>query len=131
MSSDYFMRQIEDITRIVASVIFARRLSIPNPVGENGSVTQAGMLMMELRALLDGGNFNAAENLLFDAIETDNRGDMLPLALDFYELLARTDDDALAAGNFARQEITEGLLAVCRHYNIDPKDDMPPDSGIE
>lgn len=114
MSGDYIMRQINDIARIIGTMIFLRKVDAFEIYDEEGNVTQSGTLRLNLRALVRQGKINEAENALFATIEDDPREEYLPCALDFYRQLNEMGDDALAAANFSRQEIAEGLCAVRR-----------------
>lgn len=120
MSNDYIMRQIEDMTRFLASVIFARKLDAFSIISEDGSVAQSDLVQMRLNTLVRQGKINEAENLLFETIEADPAEGYLPCALDFYEQVNALDDAALARCNYSRQEIAEGMAAVRRrllpHY---------------
>ncbi len=116
MSHDYIMRQIEDMARFFASVIFARRPAGYSVFSEDGSVSEASLLHLRLRALLAEGDVNAAENLLYDTIAADPRDEYLPVALDFYENLNAKTDAELAAESFSRQEIAEGMAGIKRFY---------------
>lgn len=118
MTSDYFMRQIENMTRFVASVIFARRPTTLDILDEEGGLSEGSLLRLQVKALLDQGDINGAENRLFAAIQEDAREEYLPVALDFYETLSGMEEETLHKAGFSLAEATEGLAAICRLYGI-------------
>lgn len=114
---DYIMRQIQDMTRVLATVIFMRRLDAFDIMDEEGNFTAGYVLGARIRALLAKGRVNEAENLLFEMVEQNAQPAYLPVALDFYERLGRYSDEELAAADFSRAEVAEGLAALLRAYN--------------
>ena len=64
-----------------------------------------------LARMIDGGQINEAEDLLFDLLENDGREDRkkAALALAFYDHLNEKDDAFLEAAGFSREEIIKGL----------------------
>ena len=85
------------------------------PTGEH---PETDVLFLRLNLLLDNGQFNAAENLLFDAVEEELPG-VLTLAVDVYARLNLLPDAVLLASNYSKEEILEGLLDVMDHFGID------------
>ena len=109
---DYIMRQIEMLTRFIGNVLL------------QGDTTDTGIsvdvegdfLSYRLNGLLLEGKINEAENLLFEAIEESPKRAYLKTAMDFYETLGSLSDEQLERGDFSRDEIIEGLQAVCDRY---------------
>lgn len=112
MSNDYFMRQIEDMTRFLATVIFMKRPDQDSLVTEEGTVSAGSLLRYRLRQLLDEGNVNRAEDLLFETVNHEPLPEYLPVALDFYSGLNEWTDEQLEGRGFSRQEICEGLAEM-------------------
>lgn len=116
--SDWYMRYITELTRNLATFVFARNLSKHELFDEEGRYAAGELLFHTVKGKLLEGKVNEAENLLFETIEADPREEYLPAALDFYEELAGMDTDALAACNFTPEEVAEGLRAVHRIYGM-------------
>lgn len=113
---DYLMREIKRIAYYIA-----KRILKKNTVEYDfQSVTQdsdTDLLHKVLMALLAENEINQAENALFEALEADKRM-FMEVALDFYSRLNDFSDEQLAAADFSRQEINEGLDEVLRIYQV-------------
>ncbi|KEH91968.1 DUF6483 family protein [Clostridium massiliodielmoense] len=59
--------------------------------------------------LFHEGNYNKAEDLLFDELKKNNSPDVYEIALQFYNSLEKKSDEELYAHNFSRDEIYQGL----------------------
>lgn len=106
---DYFMRQIEDMGRILGKVLF---LKFEEPVpdfDEQGNLLESGLLYRRLCAMLEKRDVNGAENLLFDSLEEHPEEGFLRVAVQFYMDLQKWTDAELLAANFSRQEILDGM----------------------
>ncbi|MGD9559400.1 MAG: DUF6483 family protein [Oscillospiraceae bacterium] len=120
MSADYILRQIEDMTRWLATVVLAKRPGTVEIMDEAGCLTGEYLLLHEVRELLAAGEVNAAEDLLFEVIREDPRDEYLPVALEFYDQLKNMSDAMLAARRFSRAEVAEGLAAIAALYGKGP-----------
>lgn len=116
MSSDYLIRQIEDMTHFLASVIFAKKPESLSVIEEDGGISEGNLLRFQLRSLLRDGHVNEAENLLFETVNADPRDEYLPTALDFYETLQAMSDVELEECDFSRAEIADGLKTITALY---------------
>lgn len=115
-SNDFLIRQIENATRFLAKMIFTQEDSTYDMIDEQGVFSQAGFLYLRLKAMLQEGDINGAEEFLFDAMHEDETGKLAPIALRFYETLQQLSDEELAKCDFSRQEIAQGLEMVVEHY---------------
>lgn len=118
MGNDYIMRQIEDITRLIAHAIFMRQRSDFDIIDEHGEVSSGQFLLYRLRKLAYSGQINEAENLLFETIDREKRDEYLAAALDFYETLGAMTDEQLLAADFSREEVLQGLKEVKNRYDM-------------
>lgn len=109
---DWLMRQIEMMTTTLGYLLTGRSESIVRL--EEAPVTNTGTneLITRLLALVEAGEYCRGENELFTALETGEPG-AAEAAVAFYSALNRLPDEALAAGNFPRDEIESGLREVC------------------
>ena len=107
---DYIMRLIHGIARMLARMLFGDEL------GEDGELLTvmdtAGRERLDyLRRMVDSGQINAAEEKLFDLLESTawEARRKAALIIAFYDCVNERDDDFLAAANFPREEIISGL----------------------
>ena len=121
--NDWMMRQIEDITRFLAKVIFNKETTIYRVIAdEQGNCTSEGELYLNLKILIKQGKINEAENLLFERIKNGYNMEYMEIAIDFYAQLNDLDDEYLEKFDFSREEIKEGLQEVQRLYGVE---DLP------
>lgn len=118
---DYFMRQIEDMGRMLGEIFF---MKVQDPIpdfDEQGNLLESGLLYRRLCTMLDNRDVNGAENLLFEMLEQYPEYDFLRVALQFYTDLEKWTDAELAEADFSRQEIFEGLREIQKY--IDAQND--------
>ncbi len=108
---DWLMRQIE--TAIAALI---------QMITEKGEHTPyiSSKLFNNVMTLLEQGEICEAENILFQAIDTDEET-AIETAVIFYSELNKLDDNYLESKNFSRNEIKSGLQEVCRKYGLLPE----------
>jgi hypothetical protein len=58
------------------------------------------------------GNYNKAENLIFDELETNYSDEVYEIAIEFYKSLLRKSNELLNQSNFLREEIYQGLKDI-------------------
>lgn len=116
--NDYFMLMIDNLSRAIAKVFFQKTSSSIELFNEQGSISADGFLYHQLKALMNEGQINEAENILFEEIETNMTAETLHVAIQFYQDLQALSDEALLASDFSRQEIIEGLEQVEKLVSI-------------
>ena len=116
---DYIMRLIHGIARMLARMIFGEEAEDSGPETVMESACRADYDI--LRELVDEGRINAAENRLFEIIETSGmpKNALGPLILMFYEHVNSKDDDFLAKAGFSREEILTGLRDAMSRIGMD------------
>ena len=119
---DWLMRQIEIIGRTLAKLIFNKE-STEYVIINNQILTETDMIYNRLNQLIDEGNLNEAENLLFEKIdeeleENPNGRKYLEVAIDFYSRLNEMESRVLESYDFEREEIDEGIREVAEIYGI-------------
>ena len=104
---DYIMRLIHGIAQMLAYLWFGKKeTELPTVMGqecrEDGDY---------LKRLIDAGQINAAEDKLFELLETAvwDEKQKAALVISFYDYLNLKSDEFLAAANFSRDEIVSGL----------------------
>ena len=110
--NDYILREIENLSRLVANVFFHKDSSRLEIVDEQGRISESGLLYCKLKALLHDGKINEAENLLFKEVEQNATAENMMVAAQFYNDLQQLDDSSLLDYDFSRQEIVDGIKAI-------------------
>ena len=103
------MDQIEQMARVLGTVLFQKRPADIETVREDNTVNEAGLLHKTLESMLRRGEINEAENLLFERLGPSPTPEMLETGLWFYGELQSYGDDELEQAGFSREEILEGL----------------------
>ena len=103
------MRLIHGIARMLARMLFGK----DEESGEIAAVmTKAARENDDyLRRMIDAGKINAAEDRLFEMIESSawSEKDLAALVLSFYDYANSKPDEFLTASGFSREEIISGL----------------------
>lgn len=119
LENDYIIKQIDILINFLAKVLFKKdSAQFHNIKDENGNITDTGQLYLKLHGLIDNGQINDAEDLLFSEIEKEQRLDYLELAVDFYNYLNEKDDNFLEEYDFSRQEIFDGMKDIQKIYGL-------------
>lgn len=118
--NDYILKQIEMSTKFLAKLIFGKESpEYKLQYDEIANAKPIDLLCLTLRRMIDEGEINEAENLLYDNIEREARAEYLEIAIDFYDRLSKLSADRLDECDFSRAEIFEGLENVKRIYGIE------------
>ena len=79
---------------------------------ELDQMSRTDIIPILLKRLVYEGEYNKAENIIFDELNKNNSHEMYLVAVDFYNLLLEKSDEELANGNFSRNEIYQGLQDI-------------------
>lgn len=109
---DFLMRQIEGMSRMLAKLVFDKETSGVEIVSEEGVIFSEDFLLHRLIGLIEHGEINKAENILFEELQRNNSQTMLGTALQFYEKLSENSDEYLLSCNYSREEILDGLTRI-------------------
>jgi hypothetical protein len=121
-ADDYIMRQIEGLSRMLARVLFDRDMESEElHLDEDGTLSGSDVLAYRLKKLLHERKINEAENLLFETLEASPLPSYGRTALDFYREISTLSDEELAAADFSREEIADGLREVQRLLELPPE----------
>lgn len=115
VEQDYIMRLIKEAVRMLMKLLF--NIDTASPAIEQLESLERRSIYNGLEEKLDEGAINEAEEELFEGLDETNRED-LKLAIMFYSYLNEKDDEFLAAHQFSRQEIKEGLMDVLHRYGV-------------
>ena len=113
---DWLMRQIEAFAAAIARIVLGKA-EVSYEIQDEANHTETDMLYLRLNELLNDGNINAAEDLLFERIKAGDTNYFL-LALDFYQRLNDKSDDELEHSSFSREEIETGLFEVMSIFGV-------------
>lgn len=121
-ADDYIMRQIEGLSRMLAvssltGIWKAKSCTWTRTERYPGS----DVLAYRLKKLLHKRRINEAENLLFETLEASPLPSYGRTALDFYREISTLSDEELAAADFSREEIADGLREVQRLLELPPE----------
>lgn len=116
LEKDYILRMIKDLTKSIAHLILGKS-EIEYELPEESEYSRVDTLYVKLIELVNLGQINEAEDLLFDEI---NPSDMrqFEMAMSFYLYLNDFGDDYLEKNNYSRDEITEGIRSICKEYGV-------------
>ena len=116
LEKDYILRMIKDLTKSIAHLILGKS-EIEYELPEESEYSRVDTLYVKLIELVNMGQINEAEDLLFDEI---NPSDMrqFEMAMSFYLYLNDFGDDYLEKNNYSRDEITEGIKSICEEYGV-------------
>lgn len=116
---DYIMRLIHGIAAFLAKMLFNREVDC----GELETVmTEEEKEQNDyLRRMVENGQINAAEEKLFDLIESTAWDDRQKAALiiAFYDFVNSRDDVFLAQADFSREEIITGLEDAMKKVHME------------
>ena len=114
---DWIMRQIEAISATLAYILTGKKAHAATIDEEQQRQTRGNALAEKLLALASAGEICQGENLLYEAMELDDP-EVAEAALLFYGAINQLSDGELLERNFSRDEIKEGLEAVCTKYGL-------------
>ena len=122
---DYVMRVIRDMVRFISTVVFGRTelmVDIDSTTkAEVGTVPPSVTMYTELLRMVEQGDINGAEDLLYEQIDPSDIG-YLEAGLAFYHKLTDISDRELEACNYSREEILDGIHELSEMYGIDGLD---------
>lgn len=108
--NDYLTQQIERICKVLSKMFIKKDVDVDK---EDSS------LLNKLKYMIEVGNVNEAEDLLFENVEADDIGYCIEAAIYFYAELNKLDNDTLKKYNFSKDEILDGLNEIQEKYNFD------------
>ena len=113
---DWIMRQIDAVLSFMVFLVTGKKtlLSLED-FAEKAS--QGNEFHLQLDELVKQGKICEAENMLFNAIDQEDRS-VLESAILFYANVNKLSDDDLEECEFSRDEVREGLRDVCSAYGI-------------
>lgn len=113
---DYIMRIIHEIVRLILKVLFnINEKENLQQIEENQEQAEK---YDKLVLLVNKGNINEAENLLYDECDYNDKSSLL-IGIQFYNYLNEFDDAYLESHDFNRKEVREGLETLIIKYGYE------------
>ncbi len=114
---DWVMRQIESALSLMVFLVTGKKTSLLSLEDFAENASQGNDLHLQLDELVKKGEICEAENILFGAIDIEDRS-VLESAILFYSAINKLTDDQLQENDFSRDEVRDGLRDLCRAYGI-------------
>lgn len=111
---DYIMRVIKEMIRVLLKLLF--QIDTASPSADLLEESQQEQLNGLLH-LIDDGQINKAENLVFEMTSDQNMAN-LETALLFYSYLNDKEDAFLQEHNYSREEIQSGVKDLASRYGL-------------
>lgn len=99
---------IEECTKSVGKTIFNKKEKTTEKININHT-DPANIFKIVFNKLVREGNYNKAEDLIFDELEKNNSPEVYEIAVEFYNSLLKKSDEELNRSNFPRKEVYRGL----------------------
>lgn len=107
LSNDWLMRQIANLGDGLQQLLKKDdRATIPQPTN---AIADDEILSEILNGLVESGQIDEAENLLFRCIENYPLVENYKIGLDFYKSLILLDEKELNNAGWSKEEIKDGL----------------------
>ncbi|MGY0375275.1 DUF6483 family protein [Clostridium sp. JNZ J1-5] len=107
---------INELAKNMAKTVLNKKES--NEQINLNDIGSGDILQITLKRLVNDGEYNKAENILFDTISKNNSQETYQVAINFYNMLLEKSDDELAKGNFSREEVYQGLEEIKSIYQV-------------
>lgn len=108
------MRQIDAVLALIVFLITGKKASFEDFAQ---TASRGNDLYLRLNDLVKQRKICEAENMIFDAIDIQDRS-VLEVAILFYSDINKLTDDELEESGFSRDEVRDGLGDVCSAYGI-------------
>ena len=99
---------INDLAKNMAETILNKEEESSTKINLN-DIGSGDILQIILKLLVNNGEYNKAENILFEVLNKNNSLEIYQIAVGFYNLLLEKSDEELGKGNFTREEVYQGL----------------------
>ncbi len=97
-------KSIDDLGKLFGKTILENDKEI-----DTEKIGSTGLFKIILNKLFHEGNYDKAEDLIFEELEKNDSPEVYEIAVDFYNALLKKSDEELNESNFLRDEIYQGL----------------------
>ncbi|WP_055668752.1 DUF6483 family protein [Desnuesiella massiliensis] len=106
---------INDLAKNIAKTVLNKKEESIEKINLS-NIGSGDILRIILKRLVNDGDYNKAENILFEAINKNNTEEIYQIAFDFYNTLLEKSDEELEKGNFTSEEIYQGIEDIKSIY---------------
>lgn len=108
---------VREMGESFGKLIFNKKESTSETISIN-QMSSGDIFKIVFNKAFHEGNYNKAEDLLFDELENNNSPEVYEIAIEFYNSLLQKSDEELSKSNFSRKEIYQGLNDI-QKYKVD------------
>lgn len=102
---------IQELGRSIGKIISNRKEENSEKINIE-QMTSIDMFKIIFIKAVHEGDYNKAENLIFDELETNYSDEVYEIAIEFYKSLIGKSNETLNQSNFSREEIYQGLKDI-------------------
>lgn len=99
---------IKELGKALGETMFSRKEKSSKKI-DIEQMTSTDMFKIILNKLFYSGDYNKAEDLIFEELEKNNLPEIYESAEEFYNSLLKKSDEELCKNNFSREEVYQGL----------------------
>ena len=103
----------KSLGKMGAKILFNKEEKVSEKININ-QINSTSIIPILLKRLVYEGQYNKAENILFNELKKNNSEEMQIIAEDFYNLLLEKSDEELNRNGFPREEVYLGLKDIKR-----------------
>lgn len=97
-------KSIDDLGKLFGKTILENDKNI-----DTEKIGSTDLFKIILNKLFYEGNYDKAEDLIFEELEKNDSPEVYEIAVEFYNALLKKSDEELNKCNFSRDEIYQGL----------------------
>ncbi|ACQ53332.1 hypothetical protein G8E05_14090 [Clostridium botulinum] len=102
-------KSIDDLGKLFGKTILENDKNI-----DTEKIGSTDLFKIILNKLFHEGNYDKAEDLIFEELEKNDSPEVYEIAVEFYNALLQKSDEELNENNFSREEIYQGLYDIKR-----------------
>ncbi|KOR24898.1 DUF6483 family protein [Clostridium sp. L74] len=106
-------KSLDDLGKLFGKTILKDEKEI-----DSTKISSTDLFKIILNKLFYEGNYDKAEDLIFDELGKKNSSEVYEIAVEFYNTLLKKSDEELNESNFSREEIYQGLDDI-KSFKID------------
>ncbi|RFM20050.1 hypothetical protein C1146_21240 [Clostridium botulinum] len=104
-----YQKSIDDLGKLFGKTILENDKNI-----DTEKIGSTDLFKIILNKLFHEGNYDKAEDLIFEELEKNDSPEVYEIAVEFYNALLQKSDEELNENNFSREEIYQGLYDIKR-----------------
>ncbi|EPS51474.1 hypothetical protein HYH70_07030 [Clostridium botulinum] len=102
-------KSIDDLGKLFGKTVLENDKNI-----DAEKIGSTDLFKIILNKLFHEGNYDKAEDLIFEELEKNDSPEVYEIAMEFYNALLQKSDEELNESNFSREEIYQGLDDIKR-----------------